>query len=74
MRASEQPRGIFLRSKALYGVKETDGRDSLHAHNLISTELDPRVLQQYLHDPEFQRELAAVLSSMAYVNGDVAVC
>ena len=74
VRASEQPRGIFLRSKALYGVKEADGRDSLHAHNLISTELDPRVLQQYLHDPEFQRELAAVLSSMlvAYVNGDVA--
>ena len=32
------------------------------------------MLQQYLHDPEFQRELAAVLSSMlvAYVNGDVA--
>ena len=29
--ASQQPRGIFLRSKALYGVKEADGRDSLHA-------------------------------------------
>ena len=61
---SQQPRGIFLRSKALYGVKEADGRDSLHAHNLISTELDPRILQQFLHEPEFQTELAKVIDSI----------
>lgn len=64
-----------MRVKAMYGVKEADGRDSLHAHNVLSTALDPRVIQRFVYDDEFRANLCKVLDSIvvAHVPRDIAL-
>ncbi len=56
--------GIFGIAKAFALVNETQGRGSLHMHFLLWCDLDPSVVQKYIHDHDVMMRFLKHLDSM----------